>query len=72
LEATDLGLGTCWICAFDAKCCHEILDLPEHLEVVALLPLGYPSEERSSETKRKTLDELVSWEKYEQPSNSLI
>ena len=25
LAATDLGLGTCWVCAFDAKQCHKIL-----------------------------------------------
>lgn len=61
LAATDLGLGTCWVCAFDANRCHEILELPEHLEVVALLPLGYPSGERSNEIKRQSLEEFVSW-----------
>jgi nitroreductase len=61
LAATDLGLGTCWVCAFDAKRCHEILELPEHLEVVALLPLGYPTGERGNEIKRQSLEEFVSW-----------
>lgn len=61
LAATDLGLGTCWVCAFDAKRCHEILELPENLEVVALLPLGYPTGERSNEIKRQSLEEFVSW-----------
>jgi nitroreductase len=61
LAATDLGLGTCWVCAFDAKRCHEILELPEHLEVVALLPLGYPTGERNNEIKRQSLEEFVSW-----------
>jgi nitroreductase len=65
LAATDMGLGSCWICAFDAKRCHELFELPEHLEVVALLPLGYPKgEERLVEMKRKSLEELVSWERY--------
>jgi nitroreductase len=61
LAATDLGLGTCWVCAFDAKRCHEILQLPENMEVVALLPLGYPSGERSSEIKRQSMEDFVSW-----------
>ncbi len=64
LAATDLGLGSCWVCAFDAKLCRELLELPSHLEPIALLPIGYPSKERSTETPRKSLEELVSWEKY--------
>jgi len=39
LAAVELGLGTCWVCAFDAAKCHEILGLPGNLEVIALLPL---------------------------------
>jgi len=66
LAAADLGLGTCWVCAFDAKKCHEALNLPENLEVIALMPMGYPaSESRTQEMKRKNLDEIVSWERYE-------
>ena len=65
LAATDLGLGSCWVCAFDAKLCHELLALPENLEVVALLPLGYPKGERTTELRRKKLDEIVSWERYQ-------
>lgn len=65
LAAADLGLGSCWVCAFDAKSCHESLGLPEHMEVIALLPLGYPKGERITEAKRKSMEELVSWERYE-------
>ena len=64
LAATDIGLGTCWVCAFDAEKCHEILELPDHLEVVALLPIGYPINNERPERKRKSLDEIVSWEGY--------
>mgnify|MGYP001301031492 CR=1 FL=1 len=65
LAAADIGLGTCWICAFDAQKCHKILNLPSDWEVIALLPVGYPAEEGRGEKKRKSLDELVSWERYE-------
>ncbi|NLM13845.1 MAG: nitroreductase [Epulopiscium sp.] len=64
LAAADLGLGTCWVCAFDAKKCHEILELPENLEVIALLPIGYPMEENEPEKKRKSIKDMVSWERY--------
>ena len=64
LAATDLGLGTCWVCAFNAELCQQLLNLPEHLEPVALLPLGYPKSGRITDMKRKSLEELVSWERY--------
>ncbi len=64
LAATDLGLGTCWVCAFDAQRCKEILNLPENIEAIALLPLGYPIDEVKPEKNRKSIKEIVSWEGY--------
>ena len=68
LTATDLGLGTCWICAFDAKACHEILNLPDNMEVMALLPLGYPAKEpdiNRHDTLRHDLSDIVSWDGFD-------
>lgn len=65
LAAADIGLGTCWVCAFDAQRCHEILGLPENIEVIALMPLGYPTDKKAPEKKRKSIEEVVSWEGYE-------
>src|SRR6056297_3613497 len=42
LQAAELGLGTCWVCNFDAKKCAAILGLPGHMEPLVMLPLGYP------------------------------
>ncbi|MFZ7120114.1 MAG: nitroreductase family protein, partial [Eubacteriaceae bacterium] len=64
LAAVDIGLGTCWVCAFDAKKCHETLQLPENLEVIALLPMGYPSDDKIPEKKRMSINDIVSWEEY--------
>jgi nitroreductase len=61
LTATELGLGTCWVCAFDAERLHAILDLPEHVEPIVLIPLGYPGEGPVPMKKRKALEEIVSW-----------
>lgn len=64
LAATDIGLGTCWVCAFDAKQCHEILNLPENLEVIALIPIGYPADTVPENKKRLDISEIVTWEEY--------
>ena len=58
LAAADLGLGTCWIGAFDPDAAREVLDLPEGVEPVAFTPLGYPADQLRPKT-RKDLSELV-------------
>jgi nitroreductase len=68
LAAAELGLATCWVCAFDAEKCKRILDLPVSFEVVALIPLGYPVVKGDTErfdTARKKLEEIVHWDSYE-------
>jgi len=63
LAATDLGLGTCWIGAFDPVATREILGLPDDVEPVAFTPLGYPADEPRPK-RRKPLEELVRYEHW--------
>ncbi|MCY1723239.1 nitroreductase family protein [Prolixibacteraceae bacterium Z1-6] len=58
LMATELGLGTCWVCNFSVKKCSEVLKLPSHIEPCVLIPLGYPDIENAPK-KRKSLSEFV-------------
>jgi nitroreductase len=67
LAATEAGLGSCWICAFDAVKVRQLLQMPASLDPVALLPLGYPAPEatpNSRHSQRKPMDELVQWERF--------
>ena len=43
LAATALGLGTCWIGAFDENKLRLLLHIPENYRIVAITPLGYPA-----------------------------
>ena len=45
LEIQDLGLGTTWIGSFDPQKIREVYEIPENLEIVSILPVGYPSED---------------------------
>ncbi len=63
LAAANEGLGTCWVGAFDAEACREVLNLPKDVEPVAFTPLGYPADERG-EKKRKPIGELVKYETW--------
>lgn len=62
LAAAEKGLGTCWVCNFDAAKCCEMINAPENLEAIALIPIGYPVVEPRSAKKRKPMDDLVHWE----------
>ena len=61
LAAADLGLGTCWIGAYDPVAAREILGLPDEVEPIAFTPLGYPDDQPKEKT-RKSIDELVKYE----------
>lgn len=65
LEATELGLGSVWICYFNPDILKEELNLPENLEPVNILALGYSDEPDASAERHKDMrigmDELVSY-----------
>ncbi len=63
LAAADLGLGTCWIGAFDPQAAREVLDLPDGVVPIAFTPLGYPADEPRPK-KRKSFSELVRYERW--------
>lgn len=63
LGAATLGLQTCWVCNFDPAPIRTAFGLPEHIEPVALIPIGYPSTEPKPKT-RKEMDQIVKWGKF--------
>jgi len=63
LAATDLGLGTCWIGAFDSIAAREVLSLPDEVEPIAFSPIGYPNDQLEAK-KRKPIAELVSYDHW--------
>jgi nitroreductase len=63
LAATNLGLGTCWVAAFNPAAAREVLGLPDGVEPIAFTPLGYPADQPRSK-ERKALSELVRYEKW--------
>lgn len=58
LQATDLGLGTCWIGAFNPEAARKFLQLSKEMEPIAFTPLGYPADKPSIK-RRKNIEDLV-------------
>jgi len=63
LQATELGLGTCWLGAFDQQKVKAVLGIPENFEVVAVSPLGHAAQE-GRERSRKPFEAIVSYDKF--------
>jgi nitroreductase len=63
LAATELGLGTCWIAAFDPIAARDILRIPDEVNPIAFTPVGYPAD-LPTPKKRKTMRELVKYDHW--------
>jgi nitroreductase len=64
LEATELGLGTCWLGAYDEGKVKEILGIPDEIRVPAMFTLGY-ADENPAPRPRKDFDDIVCYETYQ-------
>lgn len=67
LEATELGLGSVWICYFKPDVIKREFQLPDNLEPINILAIGYSAEEAADPerhtTQRVPMSELVCYEK---------
>jgi len=52
LMATEMGLASIWVGAFDEDRVSQILNLPSHLRPIAIMPIGYPAESPLSPPRR--------------------
>jgi nitroreductase len=72
LAARAYGIGSTLTTLYTAHedDVRELLGLPADAITMALIPLGYPQRGRWSQPKRRPLDEVVFWERYDVPDPS--
>lgn len=58
LAAHAVGLGTCWMGWYDEKMIKQKFNVPEHIRIVGITPLGYPAQEPKPRP-RKDLAEIA-------------
>lgn len=63
LQATELGLATCWIGSFYPDRVKPIVGIPDHVTIIELLAVGWPAD-TPKEHRREALDRIVSFEKW--------
>ncbi len=63
LATHAMCLGACWVGAFNDDEVSSILELPQQLKPIAIIPLGYP-DETPAPTSRITIEELLHVDKW--------
>lgn len=63
LEATRLGLGTCWVAWFTQEDIRPVLNIPSDKYVVSIITLGY-TDENPKARPRKSFEEIAHFEKW--------
>jgi len=61
LAATALGLGSCWVGAFNEEAAARVLQLRPHLRPVALVTVGRPLAPASGRTPRRPVSSVVTY-----------
>ncbi len=64
LAATAEGLATCWIGSFYPEKIRKVLDIPEKIEIIELMPIGYPAD-KETRRPRENVEKIVCYEKWQ-------
>ena len=59
LKATELGLGSVWICYFKPDVLKSEFNIPDGLEAVNILAVGYSAETSAPAKNRKDMAEFA-------------
>ena len=66
LAARAEGLGTCWIGLFNNEAIKKLLQIPEDVNVVAVIPIGYPHGKAFKDPgSRKKMSEIICTDRYQ-------
>jgi nitroreductase len=61
LASVALGLGACWVGAFDEEDAAQALDLPQRLRPIAILPIGKPVSAPTTRTARRGIASVTTY-----------
>ncbi len=64
LQATELGLATCWIGSFYPEKVRPIVGIPENVTIIELMAVGYPADTQK-EPRRGPVEKTVCYEKWQ-------
>jgi len=63
LKLADLGIGSCWVGSYTDELVKQLLGIPMHIQVEAIIPIGY-EKTKSKKKEKKDLEHAISWEGF--------
>jgi len=63
LASYAIGLGSCWVGAFDEARAAQAIEAPDGIRPVAIIPIGSPAESPSA-PPRRSLEDIVHEERF--------
>jgi len=67
LKLTEAGIGSCWVGAYKDEAIKNALGIPEHINIEAIIPIGYEKKPAKGEEKKQHKKEVAStiyWEAW--------
>jgi len=61
LKITDLGLSSCWVGAYSDELLKQLLKIPNHINIEAILPIGY-AKAKAKTPRKPSLENCINWE----------
>lgn len=65
LKLSDLNIDSCWVGSFSDETVKQLLGIPGHIQIEAIIPVGY-EKEKSKKKKKKALENVMFWESWDQ------
>ncbi|MEM4271726.1 MAG: nitroreductase family protein [Candidatus Pacearchaeota archaeon] len=64
LKLTDLGVNSCWVGSMDYEIIKEMLKIPDHIHIEALIPIGY-EKGKTKKPRKHALETAIRWENWD-------
>lgn len=66
LKLAEAGYGACWVGAYTDEVIREILDIPAHVQIEALIPIGHERPMKGAPSRRKKeIAKVIYWDVWE-------
>jgi nitroreductase len=68
LKMTELGIGSCWVGAYTDELIKQLLGIPGHIQVEAMISLGYEKKKdkkTEKSRKKKSVESSIYWEGWD-------
>ena len=65
LKLVDLGLSGCWVGSYSDEMIKQMLKIPMHIQIEAIIPVGYEAA-KTKKSRKKEIEHNIFWESWDE------